>query len=73
LAQVNHEQTALNLIDALSAGLGKAEQGLNADQTIEVVKAYAMLAQARSQERIADAIWSVSTSLDEIAKNMPNE
>ena len=73
MAQVNHEQTALNLIDSLSDGLAKAGQGLTVEQTLEVIKVHAILAQAKAQERIADAIWSVSTSLDEVARNMPNE
>lgn len=70
MGKVDHEQTALNLIDSLVAGLEKHGWGASADQTIELIKVHAMLAQARAQENLAAATWAVSTSLDGIGQEI---
>jgi hypothetical protein len=54
-----------NMLDAMEA----QRATFTLDQSLELAKVHAMLAQAEAQEKVATAIWSLGDSVERAARN----
>ena len=58
-----------NLIKVMLADMDDQKAFLNADQTLELIKVHAMLAQAEATQNVATAVWSLGDSVERAGRN----